>query len=83
MPMRYLWFSAFAICGLAAWAWIETWAHAHREAHQRLLEELNTKIPACLQHGYSEPCGLCNSLFSGAGTQTLIIDSGETSTAYN
>ena len=36
---RYLWISAFAICGLAAWAWIETIAHAHREAMERLLAE--------------------------------------------
>lgn len=43
MPMRYLWLSAFALCGLAAWAWIETWAQAHREAHQRLLDELNAE----------------------------------------
>jgi hypothetical protein len=36
---RYLWFSAFAICGIAFYVWIETWAQAHRQAMERLLEE--------------------------------------------
>lgn len=40
--MRYLWFSAFAICGIAFYLWLETWAQAHRQAHERLLEELAT-----------------------------------------
>ncbi len=37
--MRTLWFTAFAICGIAFYVWIETWAQAHREAMERLLEE--------------------------------------------
>ncbi len=52
---RYLWFSAFAICGIALYTWIETWAQAHRQTYERLLAELNS----CLRHGYPEPCALC------------------------
>lgn len=37
--MRYMYFTAFAICGIALYLWIETWAQAHRRAFQRLLEE--------------------------------------------
>lgn len=55
--MRYMYFTAFAICGIAFYVWIETWAQAHREAHQRLLEELNP----CLQHGDTKECELCNT----------------------
>lgn len=39
MPMRTLYFTAFAICGIAAYLWIETWAQANRQAYERLLEE--------------------------------------------
>lgn len=66
--MKYLYFSAFAICGLTFWLGLETWARAHREAHQRLLEELNTKIPACSLHGYSEPCGLCGISYNSTSS---------------
>ncbi len=58
--MRTLYFSAFAICGIAFYVWIETWAQAHRQAHQRLLEELNP----CLQHGRNAECELCNTTFT-------------------
>ncbi len=37
--MRTLWFSAFAICGIAFYVWLETWAQVHRQAYERLLEE--------------------------------------------
>lgn len=36
---RYLWFSAFAICGIAFYVWIETWAHYNREKLEELLAE--------------------------------------------
>lgn len=55
--MRELWFSAFAICGVALYLCIETWAQAHREAHQRILDELNP----CLQHGQAVECEECNT----------------------
>lgn len=59
--MRYLWLSVFALCGLALYTWIETWAQAHREAHERLLEELNP----CLKHGHTQECEECNIPFMG------------------
>lgn len=46
---RYLWFSAFAICGIAFYVWIETWAHYNREKLEELLEgSEKSRKPDCL-----------------------------------
>ncbi len=51
---RYLYFSAFAICGIAFYIWIETWAQAHRQAMERLLEESEESRCATIHYNGSK-----------------------------